>query len=822
MPSYVSQHDIVYLSPSYEGYEGFPVGNGDLGGMIWCTPTGFKIQVNKTDLWDEPNKETRALLRSCARLTLDFGAPCFEWLHLKEFRGRLTLHEAEAVFSSETPFMTCAIRQFVAAQENVWVIQCRNQGTGELKQGAVANISLERWGSRAFGGWYGGFSRDPEPGLGHATTGTKGKDVYLVEKLETLQFAVACRVLKTSSTSRIVSKHRVELNLKQQPVQDFTLLLSVATSHETERPLEMAIARLDEVESEGIHTTQDRHHEWWRQFWQRSFVHLGDDYIENLYYLKRYLMASSSRGRYPAVFNGAIWTWNHDVRNWVTPHHWNMQQSYWGLCAQNDCDLLRPYLDSYWRLMDQAQAHAQKRGAENAVLWSEAHDFAGRMSFWNRGDMLNNFTPASQIAGFFWEYYLYTDDETFLRKRAYPFMKHAAEFYLQYLQWNEEKQEYFIFPSQPYECAWNNQLLNPITDRVMIESLYRNCIAASTLLNIDSVKRNQWQKVLKHLWEPTIVDCPDIGEVFVEAHSPKGKPWWRSKDQTVNLNYHFSPHSAMVFPANLIGIDDKDSRYFRAVQNYVNHHPPEKNAITPDPIVAARMGMGEKTRELLGNSICRQQHFPQGLFYNIDHWYQYSRYAKLVDNPDVLTQRDYVYDRRCRYTNIKKSATHDGTPMLPFVQCGLEPLGILGAAVNEMLLQSYDKKIRIFPAVPEGWPGAFTLRTAGGFLVSSERDEKGQVPYILVKSLLGNQCTLINPWPQKAVTVETTGANKKEVPVDRTEENLVIFSTAKHTAYLIRPEQGKQVLRKSTTYTGQRNDKPKYFQEAILGKPRDF
>ena len=33
-PVYFSGHDIVYLSPPVEGWEGFPLGNGDLGGMI--------------------------------------------------------------------------------------------------------------------------------------------------------------------------------------------------------------------------------------------------------------------------------------------------------------------------------------------------------------------------------------------------------------------------------------------------------------------------------------------------------------------------------------------------------------------------------------------------------------------------------------------------------------------------------------------------------------------------------------------------------------------------------------------------------------------
>jgi len=54
--TYLSKHDIVYKTPAYEGFEGFPVGNGDLGGMVWNTNNGLEVQINKTDLLDQPNK----------------------------------------------------------------------------------------------------------------------------------------------------------------------------------------------------------------------------------------------------------------------------------------------------------------------------------------------------------------------------------------------------------------------------------------------------------------------------------------------------------------------------------------------------------------------------------------------------------------------------------------------------------------------------------------------------------------------------------------------------------------------------------------------
>jgi hypothetical protein len=63
-------------------------------------------------------------------------------------------------------------------------------------------------------------------------------------------------------------------------------------------------------------------------------------------------------------------------------------------------------------------------------------------------------------------------------------------------------------------------------------------------------------------------------------------------------------------------------------------------------------------------------------------------------------------------------------------------------AVNETLLLSEGTVIKVFPAVPKSFSGAYHgLRTANGFLVSS-RMEKGRIKDIVVKSLFGGRCEL--------------------------------------------------------------------------------
>ena len=48
---YLSKLDFVYFSPSLLEAEVFPMGNGDIGGMVWNHDNGIELQINKNDLW---------------------------------------------------------------------------------------------------------------------------------------------------------------------------------------------------------------------------------------------------------------------------------------------------------------------------------------------------------------------------------------------------------------------------------------------------------------------------------------------------------------------------------------------------------------------------------------------------------------------------------------------------------------------------------------------------------------------------------------------------------------------------------------------------
>ena len=789
--SYLSKHDIVYFSPTQLEAEGFPMGNGNLGGMIWNHDNGIELQINKNDLWTDliPEEGNTSVLRHAARLKIDFGIPVFNWIHLNNFEGRLSLQKGETTYKAKTAYSTTHINTWLAHGKNIWVLECDNlPNEAILGNNLIATISLERLGSRAFAGWYAGyFPASTTVGIGKTQSSINDHDMIIEEKGDGLHFATVCRIIKEPTLPITINTHRIEQKTNKNK---FTILISVVTNRENTQPVIAAKQLLNEAEAIGIEELKKEKDQWYKNFWSNSFIKLGNDYLENIYYLRRYLMAAGSQGEFPVAFNGGLWRWNRDVLNWVTPHHWNTQQQYWGLCAQNDCQLMLPYLNTYFKMIPSGEALAKEKGATNdALLITEAHCFSGEQVSKNRGDMKHNFTPASQIASLFWDYYAFTGDKKFLEYKAYPFMKKAANFYLDKLQWDAEKKEYYLL-SSVYESADIDYVKNAISDRNCIEQLFKNCIKTASLLNVDKDKTIRWEHVLKHLWKRSFEQFENGSEVIAPAEE-----YYTDKRYSA---WNWGCGGSIAFPANLIGIDEKNTRLGKAVINLVKFRD-EANAHYPMPEIAARMGLGDQALQYLINGVNIHQMYPQGLMHNVTGY------------PDNIYDLKSIHDLLNHTYTIR---SHD------FFQCGMESISNYGTTINEMILQSNENKIRVFPAIPSAWDTtriAFTLLARGAFIVSSERDEQAQVTQIGIKSLKGNICKIQNPWIDKENIIVQQEKNGKKIKYKIEVGNVISFATKPNTEYIIRVNK-KKYTHTDTTYSGTLNEKVKHSGNRILGK----
>nr|WP_316838102.1 hypothetical protein [Pedobacter nutrimenti] len=84
-------------------------------------------------------------------------------------------------------------------------------------------------------------------------------------------------------------------------------------------------------------------------------------------------------------------------------------------------------------------------------------------------------------------------------------------------------------------------------------------------------------------------------------------------------------------------------------------------------------------------------------------------------------------------------------------------VGIQHCTIQEMLFQSYDGVLRLFPNWPKNQDARFgTLRARGAFLVSA-RQKGGIISGVKVFSEKGRDCTVANPWRGHKVRVSRKG-----------------------------------------------------------------
>src|SRR5262245_4335238 len=229
--SYVSKHDIVYLSPAFEGYEGFPIGNGDMGGMLWTPSGGFTLTLNKCDAWDdkngfEPGNQTD--LVSCGALNIE-SLPVFDWIYLEDFEARLSLFEACSRIRSKTPFGTTEIESFCSSKNKVFC--CR--ATDNLTQTVTRRIRLSRWPSRSLDLLItapGTYSGDPSQRLSGVSSGIESKGIWTQIQLSQMSVAVYCEVDGFEAKMFRESSFLVGIESPTQRKAEYVAYVSIVTS----------------------------------------------------------------------------------------------------------------------------------------------------------------------------------------------------------------------------------------------------------------------------------------------------------------------------------------------------------------------------------------------------------------------------------------------------------------------------------------------------------------------------------------------------------------------------------------------------------------
>ncbi|MFX0103667.1 MAG: glycoside hydrolase N-terminal domain-containing protein [Candidatus Hodarchaeota archaeon] len=227
--------------------------------------------------------------------------------------------------------------------------------------------------------------------------------------------------------------------------------------------------------------------------------------IERMFNFGRYLLISSSRpGGWPANLQGV---WNgYYFPPWSSDYHndENIQMNYWAALPGNLAETTHPYFDLYEACLPDYRRNAKVLYGCRGVFAPIAQTIKGEAPLYG-GPWLNWTAGAGWLSQLFFDYWLFTRKEAFLRERAIPFLKEITLFYEDFL-FEGDDGKYVFSPSLSPENVPdvpNASLVavNATMDVAVAKEVLTNLINGCEHLKIEHENVHKWKEMVEKLPE---------------------------------------------------------------------------------------------------------------------------------------------------------------------------------------------------------------------------------------------------------------------------------------------------------------------------------
>ncbi|MBB5437876.1 hypothetical protein HDC92_001550 [Pedobacter sp. AK017] len=533
-----------------------------------------------------------------------------------------------------------------------------------------------------------------------------------------------------------------------KPNQKVTLVVTIYTNQDNPGWKQKAITTALATTQSTLVQLREQHEAWWKDFWGRSNVRIGDLFIEKYYYASQYLFGATSRGN---KFAPGIWGpfVTRDSSAWGGDYHlnYNYQAPYWAAYSSNYIDQTDNFDQPLLDYMEKGKAHAkallgmkgiyypvgigpkglvttrwpltpdemEKRYATRENTIDGGYKFLGQKinAVFSVGNMLMRFYS--------------TYDRAYALK-IYPYVLECANFWEDYLKFENGRYVIYndhygeVMPNLRNKGVWRNMLgdFNSTLSLGLVKMLFKGVVDLSTFLNADAGRLEKWQHIVKHLSDFTVGEVN--GKLSLKSVEKSPSPWHSGINGLARVSIH-----GLILPGGVCG-PETDSAFNQVLLNDVSRWK-------------ERMKAPGEWANTLGNGI--ETCFPAAVRVG-------------YDADEILKQ-------------LKDRITVQSLPNLWITAegGGTETLAAVPLTINEMLLQSYEQVIRIFPNWNKNKDASFDqLRAYGAFLVSSKQ-EKGEILFVKMRSEAGRTCTIRNPWPGKSVQLFRNG-RKAEILTGKT------------------------------------------------------
>ncbi len=462
---------------------------------------------------------------------------------------------------------------------------------------------------------------------------------------------------------------------------------------------DLAIQNLNEGYTANLRDTKT----WWSTYWSESSLQIPDPVLERQWYLENYKFGCIARADAPPITLQAVWTadngnlppWKGDIHNDL-----NTQLSYWPSYSGNHLAGAKGFTNWLWNTRPVFEKYTKRFFgvpglAVPGVTTLNGNDMGGWVQY--------SYSPtvAGWLGHHFYLEWRYSRDKQFLKDRAYPWIRDVATFFEQLAITNGSGKKQLPLSASPefYDNslkAWFTDMTN--YDLAIVRWTFSKAAELAGELNLP--EGDHWKQELSRWPELSLDDRGGLalapGQPYPESHR------------------HFS-HLLGIHPLGLL--NDQRTSDRKIIDTSMKMLEEKGTSLWVGYSFAwqgnlyARMGNGKRAAETLRTfSTC---------FCSTNSFHL---------NGDQCTGQ---------YSSFRYR---------PFT---LEGNFAYASGVQEMLLQSQDGIIQVFPAVPDEWKNISftTLRAEGAFLVSARRID-GQLTEVNIVSEQGGWFIMKNTFKQ--------------------------------------------------------------------------
>ncbi|OQP55769.1 glycosyl hydrolase family 95 catalytic domain-containing protein [Niastella populi] len=707
-PIYAGRYKTIFTAPpanvpTVKTPDAPLAGNGDIGVTFGGQPGKLQLFFGKNDFW-------RAYpVYPGGGIALPGGLD----LAIDALKGA-------AYYAEQVPDKAIIHANFTKGPAKVtidsWVAATRNTVVIEITANTTCTIQPTLWATE------GNTSINNKGVTGNVTWATRS-----FENTPLLEWP--CHV---ALAMRIPGNNGANDKIIVTPGEKKIITVTMYTNNDRSDWKTAAIEEAQSLTTAVIQHMYAEHLQWWRRFWQQSTVQIDDPVIEKYYYTSQYLFACASRaGKFaPGIWGPFI---TKDSAAWGGDYHlnYNYQAPYWAAYSSNHIELTHNYDQPLLDYMNKGKIHAKELLQVNGIYFPVGIGPKGLCTTrWpltpeemlarygttdNRidsgykflGQKINAVFGAGNMLMRFYSTY-----DTEYAQRIYPYLIACAGFREDYLKL--ENGRYVIYMDHYYEVMpnlrnngrWRHQLgdVNSTLSLGLVKMLFKGMIEVSTFLKKDLHRWARWQDIVNRLSPFPVGETGGRLSLQPVERSPVER-----LQQPTGLS-RVSIHG-LLLPGGVCG-PVTDSAFNTILLNDVAHWKD-------------RMQQKGEWGNTLNNGI--ETCFPAAVRVG-------------YDADEILRQQK---DRITVQSFPNGFITQGGG--------GMETLSAVPMTVNEMLLQSYEGVIRIFPNWNHNRDASFSkLRAYGAFLVSSSL-RNGRIELVKLQSEKGRTCVIQNPWPGKTV-----------------------------------------------------------------------